>query len=185
MILGCVLATTTQAETIHPFHISLAEVEYNAKTKKLEIALRIHPDDLEQALRDLTGKKVVLDKTKNVDKLILKYLAKTFSVKPKSTGEKKVKQKPAKIVWVGKEIKIKWSWLYFEIPLKNGWDGIEITNRILFDQVKKQTNTMLFKQGKKRAAINFTSKKPTHTFHTNMLKLSKNAKQQVDHAPRA
>ena len=36
--------------TIHDFHTSLAEVEYNTSSKTFEISLRVFTDDFEKAL---------------------------------------------------------------------------------------------------------------------------------------
>ena len=40
----------------HPFHASIAEAEFNADSGKLEVALRLHPVDLEAVLREKHGK---------------------------------------------------------------------------------------------------------------------------------
>ena len=45
------------AEGVHPFHVTLAEAEYNAESRRLEVALRVyHPLDLETALTRRAGR---------------------------------------------------------------------------------------------------------------------------------
>lgn len=46
---------------IHPYHRTLAEVEWNAQSNRYEVALRIDPRDLESALSDHYGRRVNLE----------------------------------------------------------------------------------------------------------------------------
>ena len=55
--------------TAHPFHVSFAVADWRPKTNALEVSLRCHPVDLQQALRDKSKRPVDLDKSKNVGKL--------------------------------------------------------------------------------------------------------------------
>lgn len=45
----------------HPFHISTAEMEFNSKTGKFEVALKLHANDLERALSLQAGRRINLD----------------------------------------------------------------------------------------------------------------------------
>ena len=92
----------------HPFHVSVAEMEYNPESKCLEVALRVWPEDLEKALNARSKTNVDLDKTKDVDKRIYAYLQKNISIS--KDGKKK-----CQLNWIGKELEIKQAWLYFEV----------------------------------------------------------------------
>src|SRR5687767_2105837 len=49
--LGCAFACLcTSSLTAHPFHTTTAEMEFNAKTGRLEVSLRVLASDLEEAL---------------------------------------------------------------------------------------------------------------------------------------
>lgn len=146
-ILGMLLFTSGLGA--HPFHVSLTEAEWNPKSKKLEVAIRLHPSDLEEALRQRTKKRISLEKTENIDELIQDYLASVFIV---HEGKKKA----AKIEWVGKEIDVKDAWLYVEIPLEQGPEGIEISNRAFFELLEDQVNLITIRDGKRRKSFAFT-----------------------------
>ncbi len=143
------LAMLAHQAAAHPSHVSIAEAEYNPQSKHLEVALRVHPSDLERALRIRTKKRVDLDKTKNIDALITAYLQDVFQIKA-SDG------KEAQIKWVGKEISLKWGWLYFEVPVKEGLDKVKFSNQIFFELIPDQTNTILLKEGKRKSTLQFT-----------------------------
>ena len=64
----------------HPRHVSIAEAEFNRESGHFEVALRVRPEDLEQALAR-TGPRVVLEKTPDVDKRITAYLKRHFSLR--------------------------------------------------------------------------------------------------------
>ena len=149
VLLACSSAIFAQRADAHPSHVSIAEAEFNPKNQHLEVALRVHPVDLERALRIRTKKRIDLDKTKNVDALISAYLNEVFQVK-RADGKK------AKIQWVGKEISLKWGWLYFEVPMKEGLEKARFSNRIFFELLPDQTNTILLRQGKSKSTLQFT-----------------------------
>lgn len=155
------LATPSSATAAHPFHVSIAEAKYNAETKSLEIALRVHPSDLETMLRKRTDKPIDLDKTANVDELILAYLTDVFTAKPKQDAE------PVKLKWVGKQIDIKYAWLYFECPLPDGMPGVELSNKIFFEILSDQVNTITLTDGEFKQSINCTRDKPATVVEKN------------------
>ena len=139
----------------HPFHATYTEVDWNAKTKVLEVALRVQPEDLDRVLSLRTKRKIDIEKTKGVDKLIQKYLAEVFLVEPK------LKQ-PVAIRWVGKEISSKEAWLYFEISRPQGINGLKLLNRIFLEILPDQVNTVRVRQGTQRVTLRFdrNSRKP-------------------------
>ena len=143
----------------HPFHVSIAEAEWSSKTKSLEVALRVHPSDLEKALSRRAKKTIDLDKTPKIDVLIQDYLKEVFQARVEKAA-------PEKIKWVGKEVKVKHAWLYFEIPLESGLSNVQFTNRIFFELLEDQVNTINFRDRakKRRKSLTFNKKKPTQTF---------------------
>lgn len=137
---------------LHPFHVSIAEMEFDAETKKLEVALRVWPIDLEKVLRLKSKEAVDLDKTENIDELIAAYLQESFLVQKEDSD-------PIKIEWVGKEIDAKHAWLYFEIPVDGPMDLL-ISNRVCFEAEPDQENTILFRHDSKRLSLRFTHDHP-------------------------
>jgi len=80
------------AEPPHPYHVSLAEVNWNTKSHKFEVALCLWPADLEKALARQTGRPIDLEKEPNIDRLMESYIAKRFTIH--STNEQT--EKPEK-----------------------------------------------------------------------------------------
>jgi hypothetical protein len=137
----------------HPFHVSLAEAEYDRESGVLEVALRVHPADLEEALRKQAGKRIVLDQSADADERIVAYLRRTFAMKTPQ-GE------AAEIRWVGKEVSVKQAWLYFEVPLPGGIENVEVSQRMFFELLPDQVNTVHLRDGERRVTLHFTRAKP-------------------------
>jgi hypothetical protein len=144
------LAASAEA---HPFHFSFAEGTWNEQTQRLEVALRLEPHDLEATLRQHAGRAVTLE-APTTEKLMQEYLQKSVRLET-SRG------KPAEIRWVGSEIKIKAVWLYFEVPLPHGLEGVKITNTLLLEHLPNQVNVMALSQGEQATALYFSAKKST------------------------
>ena len=159
--------------TAHPYHTSLAEAEINRQSGRLEVALQVTPEDLDQALSAMTGKTVKIDTTPDVDKLIVKYLSSRFTVtaadktsKRQATDAKRPpkQHKPHRpqpvVLWVGKQVSAKAAWLYFELPLpqrldqkRSGMEQVIVNNQIFFDRAQKQTNTIVLTDGRRKKTI--------------------------------
>ncbi len=154
-----VLAILAWTAAAHEYHASLAEVELNPESGRLEVALRVIPEDLEAALASEQGRTVRLETTVDVDALIVTYLESRFRVVGPS-------RKPQSITWVGKEVSHQAAWLYFEIPYfeipvdsadpVDPADSWTLENRILFDLEPGQINTVLFRSGQTRSTWSFT-----------------------------
>jgi Domain of unknown function (DUF6702) len=142
----------------HPFHITIAEAEYNPDSKKLEISMRIYqPLDLELILSKRIEKPVNLEKTANIDDLIADYLSDVFIVEYPDTTR-------AKIEYIGKEVTLKTVWIYFEVELKNGPEDMSFRDRILFEIESDQTNSIIFRHGKRRRSLFFNTQNDHHKF---------------------
>ena len=122
-----VLLATNECQA-HPFHVSIAEAEWNASSKTIEVALRVDAVDLELALRRRFRKPVDLDKTRDIEKLIAAWLQDTFVVR-------NADKKESKLDWVGCKITLKEAWLYFEFPAEAGWQGLTISNEVFFERL--------------------------------------------------
>lgn len=63
-----------QPAAAHPFHISLAEMEWNPQAKHFEVSLKVHGLDIENALSRMTKRRVRLEVVEEADKLLAEYL---------------------------------------------------------------------------------------------------------------
>ena len=133
----------------HPRHLSVAEAEWNAKSRRLEVALQVNPVDLEQALRLISNRPIDLDKTKGIELLLRDYIERSFVVR-EADGTR------AKLKWVGHEVDLKDAWLYFEVPLKAGPENATFGAGLFFELLPDQANTINFRVGETRKSLTFT-----------------------------
>lgn len=138
----------------HPGHpASYSEAEWNPKTRSLEVAMRIAPEDLEQCLSKQLKKKIVLENLEKLDELLTVYVAEKF----KLIGKDK---KPIKSKWIGKELKIRTTWIYFEFPLGKDIDIDDclLSNLCFMEEFPEQKNTVVLRKDRKRRALVFSEK---------------------------
>ncbi len=138
--------------TAHPIHTSYAEADFRPETSKLEVALRVYPDDLETALTARAGKKITLERTPPpaFDVLLLAYLRATFLLRA-ADGTTPT------LHLVGRELKDRDQhlWIYFECTLPGGLAGSRLSHRFLRDAFPDQLNAL--RLGKNAPAALFLS----------------------------
>lgn len=74
-------------EGSHPYHVSMAEVNWNPTSGKFEVALCVWPSDLEKALGEQEGRTIDLAKEPNIDQMMQAYVAKCFFIRVKRASE--------------------------------------------------------------------------------------------------
>ena len=108
---ACYLLISLVSFSIHPFHISVTDIEYDAEAKSVEIAQKIFMDDFEEVLSASGDRMVDLidasQKDAN-DQLIEAYLLKNFSLT--------INGKPAVYQFLGTQIEDDAIWCFMEIP---------------------------------------------------------------------
>lgn len=149
------LATSAVDAAAHPFHVSVAEAEWNAETRRLEVALRLAPEDLEAALSQRSDTKVRLEDSEQVDAMIVDYLNAHFSLRKTNEEEE---PRPLALKWIGKEVSTKSAWLYFEIDAPDGVAGLELRNDLLVDHEETQINTVVLREGQRKLTLRFDKK---------------------------
>jgi hypothetical protein len=152
-LLVSISAFTSKPVTVHDFHTSLTEINYNPKTKSLEMTIRVFTDDLERVLTEMNnGKSVKVDpKDYSTDPLILKYLRKHLAfVSP----DKDV----ASYDFLGKEVELDATWLYVEVPAAANLKGYSIFNSILTELFDDQTNLLNLIYPDKKKSFVFDNK---------------------------
>lgn len=119
---------------LHPYYVSVAELEYTSKDKELGISIKFFPDDLEAALKQMTGGKMDIlkgDKATN-DKLLATYIAKHFSVK--FDGKAVAPQ------YLGYENEEGATWCFFSAKGLPQPHTVEVFNNLLYEYRKDQLN---------------------------------------------
>ena len=165
---GTVVLLTAVA-LAHPFHISVAELEYNPATQKLEVSLKLHATDFERALSKLVGHDVDLEGDAFKDgKLATEYLNSHFYLVPATEAAKESSDTEAsdsataaprsKCHFVGSELKQSWMWLYFEMDIPKAEGDLALYNTVLLDLTDGQINTATVRHDSKRHALKTTDK---------------------------
>jgi len=160
----------TPAASAHPSHVSVAEIERDQQTNRLEIALRVWPEDLEKTLEARTDRDVDLDSSDGVDELIADYLDETIIVAPPGkkptrnwrpvpitkTDEQGDTIELPRVIWVGKKFDRRDLWLYFELRLPAGMGSLKdawISNRLFLGSVPSQENVMQIRDADLRVTL--------------------------------
>jgi len=148
LTLPCVASAASSAAAAHKFHTSFAEAAYNARTRSLEVTLRTFPDDLENILGKRSGKRMSLDRKREVEPHIAAYLQETFQLKT-------AKGRTVKLSWVGMDAGVDSVWLYFEFKLPGNFAGVQLRNQFLFDLFDDQVNLINVKQETRKQSLSF------------------------------
>lgn len=131
---------TTMFSLVHPYYISMTEIEHDKSNNTLEISVRIFTDDLEKTIRQTyTGKVDLLNKDEkaNSEKLIQQYISKHLLLKADN--------KNLNLQFVGFENEEGSIWSYFECPNITSLQSLEVNNTILYDYKELQVNFIHFK----------------------------------------
>jgi hypothetical protein len=107
---------------------------------------------------------VSLDRTTDIDKLVVRYLTNHFTIRSaksvaKEGSDKKSDTAPP-IRWVGKDVSVKDVWLYFAIPVDSSLDGLIIRNSILMSINPEQLNTVHFTDNNRVASCTLSKSEP-------------------------
>jgi hypothetical protein len=113
----------------HPFHASYAELERGAGGT-LDVALQVIPEDLEQALTEFAGRRLVLADSPAVRRVLQQYLSARFRLLADGG--------PAPLSLVGMELGYRDTWLYFTLAADPA--GAELENTLLFEVADAQSN---------------------------------------------
>jgi hypothetical protein len=122
---------------VHPFYVSVTEIDHNAKNKTLEISCKMFLDDTEKALEKAHHLPVELTKPKNpqeAQRLVSDYIRKHFLLK--------VDGKPANLEFAGYEVEGASIWSYFQVSNIAGLHRLDITNTILYEMYDGQISIM-------------------------------------------
>jgi len=144
---------------LHPFYVSVTEIEQNRETMALQVSSRIFFDDLERALnRTYKVKTNILRPTdrKQVDAMIAAYV--TAHLKIRVNGE------PVVLKYLGYEIEEEAAWCYFETVKTATVKKLEIRNDILFEQHETQINMMHVTVGGQRKSTKLDNPAATASF---------------------
>lgn len=120
---------------LHPFHVSVIELEYNADEKAMQLSERVFLDDLEESLNENYNVRIDIMKPndKNLrDSLIKDYIVKNLRI----TINGKIKSPN----YLGHEIEKDAIWCYIEYYGVKKIKQLGVRNTLFFDKFDDQNN---------------------------------------------
>lgn len=120
---------------LHPFYVSVIEINHNEKEATAEISIRIFTDDLEKTLQKQSTAKIDIIKPANktyIDQQLNQYIGKNLQLK--------INGKPVKFNYIGYEIIRESVWSYFEVEQVKEMNNVDINCSILHDYETSQIN---------------------------------------------
>lgn len=126
-------AVSRQQLAVHPYFISVTEIQHNAGDKTLEISCKLFTDDLEKILRQNYKTAVDLVNVKDkaaMDRLVSDYVLKHFSIC--------LEGKPVKLKFLGFEKQEEAVYSYWQVDNVAAVKKISISNSLLYDYKKEQ-----------------------------------------------
>ncbi len=120
---------------LHPFFVSVIEIEHNPKDATAEISIRIFTDDLEKTLQKQSTTTIDIIKPNNkalIDQKISQYIGQKLQLK--------INGKAVKFNYIGYEIIKESTWSYFEVTDIKEMNAVDINCSILHDFETSQIN---------------------------------------------
>jgi uncharacterized protein DUF6702 len=129
---------------IHPFFVSMTDINYNGKEKELEISVRIFTDDLENTLRKYHSLDIDIihpADIKQMNGFVNAYIEKHLQLQ--------VNDSSVQMSFLGYEEQSESIWSYFEVKNINNVQKLNITNSLLHDYNTYQVNMIHVKANDK------------------------------------
>ncbi len=113
LVLALVLAVVVLPAPAHPNHSAYAEMAWSSDGDTLQVSLQVVPEELETALGNLAGRRVVLDRDPDARVLVQSYLQRHFVVRGPD-------REPRPLTLLGLEVDYQETWLYFTVAARRG-----------------------------------------------------------------
>ena len=134
---------------VHPVHETVSEIEWNPKTNRMEVALRL--DILDEQWLQKRASNPKPDKSWRVD-----YLKKKFRFpRPKGAGQARANA----YHWIGREQKGAHVWWYFEIEPADASQPQWIQQSMLEEREPNYTHRILILGEAGKRSLNLTTRK--------------------------
>jgi hypothetical protein len=163
ILVGALQSHSVQAA--HPFHVCVAQMEWNASSQLWEVSIRVHPQDLERVLSQKRGKPTSIE-DRDFPELVIPFLDQQFAIvdAPKSMSiqdliaaiDRKESLPTSELRWIGMEPERGWLWIHLEMtPPKETAGQSWLLHRIFLDQIDRQENSVRIVDGTNRYALQF------------------------------
>ncbi len=168
---------TVPVQAAHPFHICIGEMEWNEEAKHWEVAVRLHPSDLQSAVRRVSKSEVSLPEDgKSIPELDA-YLQDHFALISVEDSDSISREEQRRLLdleqirkddpdrlsrlkFVGAEHQRGWTWIYLEMTPPKKEQDLVLLHRLLLEDVEGQTNTLVVRRGDHRVSMRFVASEP-------------------------
>ena len=146
---------------IHPFYVSMTDINYNDGNKCFEVSVRIFTDDFENTLRKYHKDKIDILHPANQEQMngyVKDYIQQHLQML--------VNDKTVQLSFVGYEQQSESIWAYFEVNKVDKVSKVNITNTLLHDYNTNQINMMHIKvkDEEKSDKLNYPDSKAAFSF---------------------
>ncbi len=159
MIILISIITFLVSPLLHPFHVSVCEVEHDAETKAIQISERVFLDDLEETLNKVYNVRLDVmnpEDTQLRDSLVQHYILSHLII---TVDGKQKKRK-----YLGHEIEEDALWCYIEYYGVKKIKELSITNTVFFEMYDDQNTLVHIKYNGVTQSKRLTPQKPTEVF---------------------
>ncbi|MBC7934907.1 MAG: hypothetical protein H7Y86_06070 [Rhizobacter sp.] len=159
--LGAAICLFFTGAGTHPIYVSVADIEYNASTKALEVSCKLFTDDFEKALRTDYKTPVDLinpaDRTA-MDKLVMDYVLRHFTIY--------IEEKAVSMKYLGYEQIEEGIYSYFEAENISLPKNFSFFNTLLYAYQEEQMGLMhvTVNGNRKSTKLNYPDSKATISF---------------------
>ncbi len=120
----------------HDYHASITDVTFNPGTQRLEVAVKVFTDDLENALSVRSKSKIAYSNSEKVQQHLQAYVEASLSFEVE-------KGKPLKQRFLGAEEVTDAVWIYVEVPVNTkGLSQLYVRNAVLTELFNDQMNVV-------------------------------------------
>ncbi len=147
-------AVPPRAAHAHPYHVTFAEATLDEASWSLQIAIRMKPEDLEEALRRSAGVEAKLEDFPDRAAHAYRYLSSKLLFERGDAPKLPIR-------WVGMELSLRDAWVYLEVPLPSKTRRVTVRNDIFFDLELNQANTIELRLPAERSTLTFRRDQPT------------------------
>lgn len=154
LLIFCLLFSTILVTSfkLHPYYLSVTEIEYQPQEKSIQIASKLFMDDFEDALRNEFNVRTEIlsaaDKKKN-EALIHMYFQKHLKLF--------VNGKQLQFELIGFEKQEEAIWTYLEVKNISAFKTISVFNDLLYQIRQDQINIIHFKNQNERKSFRLTN----------------------------
>ena len=135
LLVGCNTLFTAMLSLLHPFFVSVIDINHNEKEATIEISVRCFTNDLEKMIAADTKTTIDLSEPKQKNKgdaLLKAYLIKRLNLS--------VNGNKSNLEYLGFEIQKESTWTYFEIKNIKQLNQLNVLCEVLFGVNDQQIN---------------------------------------------